>query len=94
VPAHFGGAQALIAAAGEGDSHRAYLALFNHIQERDRLIADGFDNWSRSRAIEHLVIWRGHNLITDDEFAAFSKQLQPRTWRVSLAFPLALCAIC
>lgn len=67
-------AQALIASAGEGDSHRAYLALFNHIQERDRLIGDGFNHWSRSRSIEHLVVWRGHNLITDEEFAAFSPE--------------------
>jgi hypothetical protein len=67
-------AQALIAAAGEGDSHRVYLALFNHIQERDRLIADGFDDWSRSRAIEHLVVWRGRHLVTDEEFAAFSAE--------------------
>jgi hypothetical protein len=67
-------AQALIAAAGEGDSHRVYLALFNHIQEHDRLIADGFDDWSRSRAIEHLVVWRGRHLVTDEEFAAFSPE--------------------
>lgn len=66
--------QALIAAAREGDSHRAYLALFNHIQERDRLISNGFDGWSRSSAIEHLVVWRGHFLITDEEFAAFSPE--------------------
>jgi hypothetical protein len=67
-------AQVLIAAAGEGDSHRVYQALFNHIQKSDRLIADGFDNWSRSHAIEHLVVWRGHHLITDEEFAVFSPE--------------------
>jgi hypothetical protein len=67
-------AQALIAAAGEGDSHRVYLALFNQIQKNDRLIADSFDHWSRSRAIEHLAVWRGHNLVTDEEFAAFSPE--------------------
>lgn len=67
-------AQVIIAGAAEGEHHRIYLALFRHIQERDRLIADGFDDWSRSRALGHLLVWRQHGLITDEEFAAFSPE--------------------
>ncbi len=68
-------AQDMIAAATEGEHHRAYLALYRHIRDRDRLIADCFDDWSRSRALTHLALWRQHHLITDEEFAAF----QPET---------------
>lgn len=63
-----------IATAEEGGYHRTYLALYRHLRERDRLIADCFDEWSRSRALEHLLLWRQHRLITDDEFAAFSPE--------------------
>ncbi len=70
-------AQAIIVGAGEGEHHRAYLALYRHLQKQDRLIADCFDDWSRSRALEHLTLWRLHRLITDEEFAAFS--LETRT---------------
>ncbi len=67
-------AQAIIAGAAEGESHRAYLTLYRRIHERDRLIADCFDHWSRSRALEHLLLWRQHHLISDEEFAAFSEE--------------------
>lgn len=67
-------AQAIIANTAEGESHPAYLRLYRHIHKQDRLIADCFDNWSRSRALEHLLLWRQHHLISDEEFAAFSPQ--------------------
>ncbi|MCS6845435.1 MAG: hypothetical protein NZ528_14110 [Caldilineales bacterium] len=67
-------AQAIIAGAAAGEHHRAYLALYRHLQERDRLIADGFDDGSRSHAVVHLLPWRQHGLITNEEFAAFSPE--------------------
>lgn len=69
-------AQAMIAEAGEGEHHRVYLALYRYIHEQDRLVADCFDVWSRSRAFEHLVWWRKYDLITDEEFAAFSPEIR------------------
>lgn len=57
-------ARAIIAGAAEGEHHRVYLKLYRHIQEQNRLIADGFDYWSRSRALEHLLIWHRYGLIT------------------------------
>ncbi len=67
-------AQAIIADAAEGNHHQVYLALYRHMKERDRLIADCFDDWSRSRALVQLMLWRQHRLITDEEFAALSPQ--------------------
>lgn len=66
--------QHLVADAPKGESYRTYLALYRHIKERDRLIADCFDDWSRSRALNTLMLWRQYNLITDEEFAAFSPE--------------------
>lgn len=67
-------ARMIIARAKEGQYHRAYLDLYQHVQRRDRLIADCFNYWSRSRALEHLLLWRRHGLITEDEFAGFSPE--------------------
>ncbi len=67
-------AQAIIAGATEGEYHRTYLALWRHLQEQDRLVADCFDIWSRSRALEHLLLWRRYGLITEEEFATLSPE--------------------
>lgn len=69
-------AQTIIADAAEGNHHQAYLALYRHIQKQDRLIADCFNDWSRSRALIQLTLWRQHRLITDEEFAALSPQIR------------------
>lgn len=66
--------QHLVAGASKGESHRTYLALYRHMKERDRLIADCFDDWRRSRALNLLMLWRQHNLLTGEEFAAFSPE--------------------
>lgn len=66
--------QDLIAGAPEEGSHRTYLALWRHLRKRDRLVADGFDDWSRSNGLLHLAVWRRHHLITDEEFAAFTPE--------------------
>ena len=66
--------QGLIADAPEGEYHRAYLAVYRHLKERDRLIAECFDDWRRSRALMLLMFWRQHDLLTDEEFAAFTPE--------------------
>jgi hypothetical protein len=64
----------LIDAAAEGEHHQAYLALFRHIQEQDRVVADCFDNWRRSQAVFLLMHWRAQRLLTEEEFAGFSAE--------------------
>lgn len=66
------GARERIAAVPEGEAHRVYLDLYRYIQEQDELIAEGFDDWRRSRAFSLLTFWRACNLITDEEFSGFS----------------------
>lgn len=39
-------------------------------------MALAFDDWSRSQALMHLIVWRREGLITDEEFAAFTPETQ------------------
>lgn len=68
------GARNLIVMAEDGTYYQTYLALYRYIREQDQLVADCFDDWRRSRALILLAIWRQRQLITDEEFAAFSQQ--------------------
>ena len=64
----------IITHAQEGGHHRSYLDLFRHIQESDKVVSVCFDKWSRSHALDILINWRSENLLTDEEFAAFSPE--------------------
>ena len=64
----------ILADAKMGENHRAYLELYRHIQESDKVVSDCFDNWSRSHALDTLINWRTENLLTEEEFAAFSAE--------------------
>jgi len=61
-----------IARTKSGEFHRAYLDLYKHIQTSDEKVADCFNDWKRSRAVFILINWRVNNLLTEEEFAAFS----------------------
>lgn len=64
----------VIDSSTDGEHHRAYLDLFRLIQSNDKRVARCFDRWSRSQAINILSNWRAENLVTDEEFAAFSEE--------------------
>ena len=67
-------ALALIDVAVEGEHHRAYVALYRHIQEQDRVVADCFNDWRRAQALFLLMHWRQQRLLTEEEFAGFSAE--------------------
>jgi hypothetical protein len=52
--------------------HERYLAVYRLICDRDRELADTFDDPSRSRAVISLARMRSNRLVTDGEFAEFS----------------------
>lgn len=62
----------IIAHTRVGGNHSAYLALYRHIQESDETVSKCFDDWRRSQALNILSNWRLENLLTEEEFAAFS----------------------
>ena len=57
-------------------AHERYQALLQLIKRRDRAMADAFDNPRRSNADFQLVSMVELDLITDDELATFSDDLQ------------------
>jgi hypothetical protein len=60
--------------AQEGEHHHAYLSLYKHIHASDEKVANCFNDWRRSQAISILVNWRLNDLLTDEEFKAFSPE--------------------
>lgn len=60
--------------AQEGGHHQAYLSLYKHIHASDEKIANCFNDWRRSSALEILINWRLENLLTEEEFAAFNSE--------------------
>ena len=61
-----------IARAKEGGYHSAYLDLYKYIQNSDETVANCFNDWRRSQALNLLIHWRSENLLTEEEFADFS----------------------
>ena len=64
----------IIVHAKESGYHSAYLELFKHIQTNDKTLSNCFDDWKRSQAFLILTNWRRENLISNEEFAAFSAE--------------------
>lgn len=64
----------IIARAEEGEYHRTYLKLYEHIQQGDKEIGRCFNDWRRSQAIWLLAAWRSAHLLADEEFSAFTPE--------------------
>jgi hypothetical protein len=55
-----------------GTSHERYLAIYRLMPQRDRELADIFDDLRRSTAIAQLAHMWALDLLTEDEMARFS----------------------
>src|SRR5262245_53065912 len=54
--------------------HQRYLAIYNHIHDKNEEMAQAFDNPRRSSAFLQLAVIQRHGLLTPDEFARFSDE--------------------
>ena len=54
--------------------HERYLAIYDLLRQRDRALADLFDNPRRSTALLQLRAIHSHGLLTEAEFAQFSPE--------------------
>jgi hypothetical protein len=63
----------LISEAGK-TSHERYLAVYKLLQQRDKELADAFDNPRRSRALWQLARIQSLELLTEEEFSRFSTE--------------------
>jgi len=57
-------------------AHERYLALYRLFHKRDKELAEIFNDFRRSTALEYIAIIKGHSLLTDEEFAQFSEETQ------------------
>lgn len=62
-------------------SHERYLEVYRRLQERDKQLADMFDDVRRSTALLQLARIQSEQLLTDEEFAQFSEGLRATVQR-------------
>ncbi|WP_220718282.1 hypothetical protein [Agarivorans litoreus] len=61
-----------------GSQHHAYLKLFSLIQDEDLLIAKMFNDPKRSNVMFKIIELRRNDILSDEQFAQFSKDTQNR----------------
>jgi hypothetical protein len=63
-----------LAADTTKSAHERYLAVFKLLREKDKELADTFDDMRRSTAWRQLALIRALGLVTDEEFSQFSAE--------------------
>ena len=64
--------------SADGSAHDRYLKVYKLIQERDKQMANAFDDFRRSTAVMQLGIMRRMKLLTDEELDLFSEETRTR----------------
>jgi hypothetical protein len=62
----------------EGSAHDRYLKIYQLLQNRNKELANAFDDFRRSTAVMQLGIMRRMKLLTDQELSLFSEQTRTR----------------
>lgn len=58
----------------EPDVHEQYLKVYRLIKKWDKIVADCFDDWSRSNLIFNILFLIKHQVITDAEIEQLSDE--------------------
>ena len=74
---------AIVSADGEGSAHDRYLKVYQLIRERDKQLANAFNDFRRSTAVMQLGIMRRMKLLTDEELVLFSEPSRTRIENVA-----------
>lgn len=61
-----------------GSEHEKYLALYRHIQDSNRIIADCFNDLKRSNLIMKLAALHHHAILTQEHIGNLSPETQER----------------
>lgn len=62
----------------DNDSHSRYIKMYKTVQEGDKKLAHMFDGFSRSKAVEQLLLYYTNDLLTDEEFSRLSDETRER----------------
>lgn len=60
------------------DVHEQYCKVYNLIKKQDKMIADCFDDWSRSNIIFNILFLIKYQVITAEEIDKFSDETKKR----------------
>jgi hypothetical protein len=66
----------------EGGEHQAFLNLWTTINQGNSQVAELFDDIRRSTALQKLIAWKRHGLLSDEELALFTEETQAVLRRV------------
>jgi hypothetical protein len=64
-----------IASEGIQDSHKSYLAAYEYMQTRDREVAQTFNDFRRSTAINQLMLMQNLGLLSEEDIDGFSEDI-------------------
>ena len=56
--------------------HEKFLAMYKHMDEADRVVAECFNNWARSSVWMKILLLIKYELLTDDDVKGLSKESQ------------------
>lgn len=62
----------------EPDVHEQYLTVYRQVEKMDKIVADCFDDWSRSKIIFRVLFLIKHRVITDEEIEQLSDETKER----------------
>lgn len=62
----------------EGDAHERYIEMYKIVHDGDKKLANMFDGFSRSKALDQLVMYYSNDLLSDEEIAELSDKTQER----------------
>lgn len=57
-------------------AHERYGTLYGHMQDRNKEMANAFDDFRRSTAVLCLMLMHKYDLLTDEEIREFSDDVQ------------------
>ncbi len=60
------------------DSHERYIEMYKIVRDGDKKLAHMFDGFSRSRALDQLVMYYGNDLLSEEEVAQLSEETQEK----------------
>jgi hypothetical protein len=72
-----------IARATAPSAHERYLQLFDLLLDRNAAMATAFDDMRRSTGLQRLTAMVGLDLLTNEELAGFTPDVQDAAWERS-----------
>lgn len=62
----------------QGDAHERYIEMYKIVRDGDKKLAHMFDGFSRSRALDQLVMYYGNDLLSEEEISQLSDETRER----------------